>query len=127
MVPTLERNWQIAKLGHATFELGAVLFFQPFFGDGTCSNGRCRQTCGRPSSATWIADAELLEIGVVRMAWAKCLQQITVVFAALVGVLNQQGDGRASCFAFINARKNLNLIGFVALRDMATGTWTTSI
>ena len=61
------------------------------------------------------------------MAWAESLQQVAVVFAALVGVLNQQGNGRAGCFTFIDTRENLHLVRFVALGDMATGAWTTSV
>ncbi len=39
------------------------------------------------------------------------------MFAALVGVLNEQRNGRAGCKTLVHTRQNLNRVGFVALRD----------
>ena len=55
------------------------------------------------------------------MARAKGLNNIAVVFAALVGVLNEQGNGRTCCQTLIDARQNLNGIGLVALSDKFGG------
>ena len=61
------------------------------------------------------------------MARAEGLQNIAVVLAALVGVLNQQGDGCAGGHALVNAAQDLHLIGFLALGDMAAGAWAAAI
>ena len=55
------------------------------------------------------------------MAWAEGLQNVAVVFAALVGVLDQQRNRRAGGFAFVHARHNLHLVGFITLGHMAAG------
>ena len=51
------------------------------------------------------------------MARAKCLNNVAVIFAALVGVLNEQRNGRSGCQTLVHARQNLNRVGFVALSD----------
>ena len=55
------------------------------------------------------------------MAWAEGLQNLAIVLAALVGIANQQTDRSAGSTAFIHTRENLDLIGFLPLRDMAAG------
>ena len=55
------------------------------------------------------------------MAGPEGLQDVAVVFAALVGVFDQQADRRASGFAFIYAAQNFDRIGLIALGDVAAG------
>ena len=55
------------------------------------------------------------------MAGSKGLQDIAVVFAALVGVLNQERDGCAGGHALIDATQDLHLVGLLALGHMAAG------
>ncbi|MNT13313.1 hypothetical protein D3C72_1482790 [compost metagenome] len=55
------------------------------------------------------------------MAGAKALGDVAVILAALVGVADQQGDGRARGLALIHAGEDFHRIGLVALRDVAAG------
>ena len=45
------------------------------------------------------------------------MDYVAVIFAALVGVLNEQRNGRTRCKTLVHARQNLNRVGFVALSD----------
>ena len=55
------------------------------------------------------------------MAGAKGVQDVAVVLAALVGVADKQGDGRAGSLALEHAGEDFHLIGFLPLRDVAAG------
>ncbi len=61
------------------------------------------------------------------MAGPKRLQNIPVIFAALVGVLNQQRNRRSCGFTLIDTAQNLNHVWFLALGHMATGSWTAAV
>jgi hypothetical protein len=68
-----------------------------------------------------------LKVGVIRVTRAKGLQNIAVVFAALVGVLDQQANRCARGLALENARQDLHLVGFIALRHVPAGTGATAV
>ena len=53
------------------------------------------------------------------MAWAEGVGDIAVVFAALVGIADQQRNRRAGGDAFEHAREDLDLVFFLTLRDVA--------
>ena len=74
-----------------------------------------------------ITDTELLIVGVVCVTGAKGLQDVAVVLAALVGVLNQQRNRGAGGLTFVHTRQDLHLVGFVALRHMAAGTGAATV
>ena len=63
----------------------------------------------------------LWQVGVVGVAGAEGVEQVRVVLAALVGVADQQADRRAGGPAFEHAGQDLDLVGLVALRDVARG------
>ena len=62
-----------------------------------------------------------MPIGVVGVAGAEGLQDVAVILAALVGVLDQQADGGAGGLALINTREDFHRIGLVALGHKAAG------
>ena len=62
-----------------------------------------------------------MQVGVVGMTRTKGLQNIAVVFAALVCIFNKQANRCASGFTLVHARQNLNRIGLVSLRNVPTG------
>jgi hypothetical protein len=102
-------------------------FLEPFLGHGTCGHGGRRQACRGAAAAARIADAVLLEVGVVGMTGTKALRDIGVILAALIGVADQQGNRRARGPAFVDAGENLHRIGLVALRDELAGAGATTI
>lgn len=55
------------------------------------------------------------------MTGAEAGGDIAIVFAALVGIADQESDGCAGGFAFEYAGEDFNLVGFTALGNMATG------
>ena len=62
-----------------------------------------------------------MEIAVIGVAGAEGFQNIAVVLAALVGVLNQKRNRRAGGFALVDAAQNLHRVGLVALGHKAAG------
>ena len=65
--------------------------------------------------------------GVISMTGAERVQDVAVVFAALVGVFDEQADRRASGFAFVNTAQNFDCIGLVALRHKLGGARAASV
>ena len=61
------------------------------------------------------------------MAGAEGVEQVAVILAALVGVVDQQRDRRAGGQALEHARQDLHRIGLVALRDMPAGAGAAAI
>ena len=57
----------------------------------------------------------------VGVARPKGLKNVAVVFTALISVSYQQRYRRASGFALVHARQNLNCVRLIALRDVAAG------
>ena len=53
------------------------------------------------------------------MSGTKGIEQVAVIAAALVGILDQQADRRAGGPAFIDAGEDLDDVGLLALGDMA--------
>ena len=121
MVPAFKGNGQFAQLGHATMEAGAKFFAQPFFGDGARGHRGRGQTRRGAATAARVTNAVFLKIGVVGMSWPESLQDVAVIFAALVGVLNQQRNRGARGPALIDARQNLHLVRLLALGHMTAG------
>ena len=101
----------------------AVPYFcaQPLLGDGAGGHHRRRQPRRGAAAAARIAQAVLLQVGVVGVAGAEGLRDLAVVLAALVGVADQQADRRAGGLALVHAREDLDLVLFLALRDVAAG------
>ena len=115
--PRLKRHNDVAHLRHTTAKHRAIFFRQPLFSHRTgCDHGRS-QAGGGAATAARVAQAVFVQIGVIGMARAEGVQNIAVVFAALVGVFDEQANRRTGGFAFINAAQNLDRIGFVALGD----------
>ena len=82
--------------------------------------GAVRRAEARPPPRG-IAQAVLLQVGVVGVARAEGLRDLAVVLAALVGVADQQADRRAGGLAFVDAREDLHPVRFLALGDVAAG------
>jgi hypothetical protein len=61
------------------------------------------------------------------MPGTKLVLYLGVITIALVHVMNKQSDRRASGSALENARENLDLIGFLALRRVARRSRATTI
>jgi hypothetical protein len=57
------------------------------------------------------------------MAGAVAVLDLAVVARALVGVVDVQRDRRAGGEALEGAGKDADLVGFLALGDMAAGAW----
>ena len=74
-----------------------------------------------------VADAVLLLVGEVGMRGTIDVPHLLVVLAVLVGVADEEADGRARRSAFEDAAQQLHLVGFLAgrsemaLAGLATG------
>ncbi len=120
-VPGLEGDGHFAELGHAGANRHAVLRGEPLLGHRTGGDDGRGQPGRRATAAARIAQAVFAPVGVVGMAGAEGVQDVAVVLAALVGVADEQGDGRAGGLALEHAGEDFHLIGFLPLRHMATG------
>ena len=127
MLPRLKSNRQFTHLRHATLKSRPILKFQPLFCDSASGNHRRRKSGRRSAATLGITNAVFLKIGVIGMTGPKRLQNISVIFAALVGVLNQQRNRRSCGFTLIDTAQNLNHVRFLALGHMATGAWTSAV
>src|SRR6218665_929921 len=78
---------------------------------------------GGAAAAARVANAVLAPVAVVGVAGAKTLGAAAVVFAALVGIADQQRDRRARGLALVDAGEYFHRIRLVALRDMAAAAW----
>ena len=127
MVPALEPDRQLADLLHAAAKHSAIFFSQPLLGHGASGDHR-RGKAGRgPAAAARVTPAVLLQVAVVGMAGAEGLRDLTVVLAALVGVADQQADRCSGRVALVHARQDLDLVGFLALGDVAAGAGTAPV
>ena len=61
------------------------------------------------------------------MARSESLQDVLVILAALIGVVDQERDGCAGGFALIHTAQDVNLVRLLALGDMAAGAGPTTI
>ena len=61
------------------------------------------------------------------MAGAELLGDIAVVAAALVGVADEEGDGRAGGAPFKHAGEDFHLVGFAPLGNVAAGAGATAV
>ena len=52
------------------------------------------------------------------MAGPESVEDVAVVFAALIGVFDQKANRRAGSFAFINAREDFDSVRLAALGDV---------
>ena len=127
MRPVFKTYGVFAELRHASFESGAVFLQQPFFGNRTGGHRGRGQARGRTPAAARVTHAVLLQIRVISVAGPEGLQNVAVVLAALVGVLNQERDRRAGGHALVNAAQDLHLVRFLALGDVPTGAGTTPV
>ena len=98
-----------------------MFFFQPFFSD--CSGGN---TCGglaggTSTAAAIVACTVFVPVGVIGVTRAETGGDIAIVFAALVGITDQEGDGGAGGFTFEYAGEDFDLVGFAALGNVAAG------
>ena len=114
----LERDFDLAERAHPAGKAGAVLLAQPFFGDRRGGNGRRRQSRRRAAATARVAQAVLAPVGVVGMAGPERVEDVAVVLAALIRVLDQQSDRRAGGQALVDAAEDLHHIGLAALRHM---------
>ena len=103
VLPAFERDLELAELRHAAAELGAVGLAQPFAGHGAGADHGRRQAGRGAAAAARVAHAVLAPVGVVGVAGAEGVEDVAVVLAALVGVLDQQADGRAGGDALVDA------------------------
>ena len=121
MLPRFKTHRHLAELRHAAAKHRAVLGQEPLLGHRTGGDhGRGHARRGTSASAR-IAHTIFLEISEVRMPGAEGVEQVAVVLAALVGVVDQQRNRRAGGAAFEHAAQNLHRVGFVALGHMAAG------
>ena len=98
-----------------------MLVQQPLPGHRTGGHHRRRQPRRSAPATARVAQAVFAPVAVVGMAGAEGVEDVAVVLAALVGVLDQQADWCAGGEAFINAGQDLHRVGLVALRHKAAG------
>ena len=127
MLPTLERDHDAADLRHAPTKPRAVLLEEPLLGDRTGRDHGRRESRRRAPATPRIANAVLLPVGVIGVAGPELLRDLTVVFAALVGVLDQQRDRGAGGLALVDATQDLHRVRLAALRHVATGTGAAAV
>ena len=117
----LESDGFFAHLRNPADDFGAEALAQPFFGNGAGGHAGGGFTGGTSAAAAVVADAVFVPVAVVGVAGAELLGDGAVVFAALVGVADQQGDGSAGGFALEDAGKDFHAVGFAALGNVAAG------
>ena len=121
MLPRFKSHRHITELRHAAAKHRAVLREQPLLGHRTGGHhGRGHARRGTSASAR-VAQAVFLQISEIRVPGAEGVEQVAVVLAALVGVVDQQRNRRAGGAAFEHAAQNLHRVGFVALGHVAAG------
>ena len=82
----------------------------------TAGNG---YACRRASTASVVAQSVFLEISIIGMRRAEHVAQIVVVAGVLIGVSNDETDGRTGRTALKHAAEQLNLVGLFARRGDA--------
>lgn len=117
----LEGDFFLADLGYVGDDVDGKLLAQPFFCH--CAGGDAGGSFagGASAAAPVVADAVFVPVGVVGVAGAELAGDCTVVFAALVGVADEEGDGGAGGCAFKHAGEDFHLVGFAALGNVAAG------
>src|SRR5690606_5041578 len=110
-----------ADLLDATENTNAKTFLQELARDGTCRHTHGGFARGRATTATVIAEAVFLYIGVVGVTGAEGARDLGVVLAALVGVFDQQADRGAGGLALEHAGQDLHCIRFATLGGIAAG------
>src|SRR5262249_2344069 len=90
---------------------------EQLLGDGGGGHAAERLARAGAAAAAVVAKAVLGGEGVIRVARPVLVLDVTVVAAALVGVLEQNADGRAIRLALEDTRPDLRQIRLVALRD----------
>lgn len=118
---TFEGDGFFADLGNVGGDVGAERFFQPFFGNRAGGNAGCGFAGGAAAAAAVVADAVFVPIGVVGVAGAELPGDVAVVFAALVGIADKQGNRCAGGSAFKHAGKDFHFVGFAPLGNVAAG------
>ena len=116
-----KRNFVFAHLRDPTHDFRAEIGVQPFFGHRTRRHARRGFPCRTAPAAAIIARAEFVPIGIVGMAGAELPRDIAVIFAALVGVANQQRNRGAGGFPLEHARQNFHFVRLAPLGNMAAG------
>ena len=106
------RDGRIAAIGHLA---QMQLLGQHLAGNGTGSHAHRRLARAGAATATVIAEAELVRIGVVSVRRAEGISDVAVILGALVGVLDDERNRRASGATLENAGQDFHLILFLAL------------
>ena len=102
----------LQKLG-ANINAAAV---QDLFGDAASDAQRCCEPTGKMTAAAHVGEAFVMDIGgVVGVGWARMIEQIAVIFRALVGVENVGQKREASGHAVHHASCQMHGVGFLAL------------
>src|SRR5690606_32950755 len=95
--------------------------------DGAGSHAHDRFTRRRSSAAAIVAQAVLVQVGVVGVTGAEAILDLVVVARALVLVFDQQPDGRTGGAALEHPGQDAHLIGFLALAGVARGAGAPSL
>ncbi|RML65566.1 hypothetical protein ALQ91_05386 [Pseudomonas syringae pv. syringae] len=119
-IPGLERDLDRAQLAHVAANDDA-LACQILLGNGPRSHTHGGFPCRTASATAVVADAVLVVIGVIGVGRAEQVFDRRIVFGFLIGVADQQADGRTGCLALEDPRENLDFIGLLTLRGVAAG------
>lgn len=118
---TFKLDFFFTDLGNVGGNFRAEFFFQPFFSDCSGGNTYGGFAGGTSTTAAVVACAVFVPVGVIGVSGTEAGGDIAIVFAALVGITDQEGDGGAGGFAFEYSGEDFDLVGFAALGNVAAG------
>ena len=88
LIPVFDRQRNVAHLGQTAADHDAKFLLQVFLSNGASRHAHRGFTRGGTSAAAIVAEAVLLFVGVVGMAWTEHVLDGSVVLGALIGVFN---------------------------------------
>ena len=116
VIVAVERD--VADLRHVGLN-GDAQWAQRQLGQCTSYTAAYCDTGGGTATATMVAYAVFLEIGVVGVGGAKQPAHIVVVVGVLIGIAHDETDGRTRGAPLKDAAQQFHLVGFLALRGDA--------
>jgi hypothetical protein len=113
-----ERDLDLADLRHVAAEARAVLRGEPLARHRAGTDHRRGQPRRRAPAAARVAQAVLLQVGVVGVPGTEARGDLRVVLAALVLVAHEERDRRSRRATFEHAAQDLDAVLLAALRDV---------
>ena len=118
-IPGFEGNLVRSQLAQVAMNDDAMGLAEPFPGNRRSGNPNSGLPGRRPPAAPVVADAVLLPVGVIGMARAERVDQISVVFTSCIFIADQQRNRCAGRLTFKDAGQDFDPVGFLPLGHVA--------